>query len=273
MSSLTRPLFGRCVSGGCHTGAVLAHVFGLESEWPQHDLIGYSEEFDLGLTLAAYDSGVFPMPIEDGVPGAAMHWWSPCQRGILELDALRVSRSLRKTAARYTTSVDRDCAEVLRRCADPNRDGGWIDQTIAGVFLDLHEAGVVHSIEVWDAEQRLVGGLYGVSRGGLFAGESMFHDPDLGRDASKVALIRLVEELTAGVPEDAWRTDRLLDVQWRTEHLATLGATEVPRTSYLERLGRALEADPPSWPEAEASTRPVRLAHHGSTKPEGERNA
>ncbi|WP_203567889.1 leucyl/phenylalanyl-tRNA--protein transferase [Aestuariimicrobium ganziense] len=237
---------------------MLAHVFGYEREWPDQDLIGFSKEFDAPLTLAAYRSGVFPMPLASA-PGD-MGWWSPKQRGVLPLTALKVSRSLRRSATRYTTSVDQAFAAVVRRCADPAREGGWIDRDVVEVFTQLHAAGFVHSVEVWDDQDVLVGGLYGVSVGGLFAGESMFHDPERGRDASKVALVRLIEELAAGVPRHRLGLDRLLDVQWVTEHLASLGAVEVSRTRYLERLDRVLDAPGPRWPSPAQSRRAVELS-------------
>jgi leucyl/phenylalanyl-tRNA---protein transferase len=131
---------------------------------------------------------------------------------------------------------------VLAACADPRRPNGWIDADVERVYLGLHERGVVHSVEAW-ADDELVGGLYGVSLGGLFAGESMFHHPERGRDASKAALVALVDLLrSAG---DA--ASRLLDVQWRTEHLASLGVVEVPRPAYLARLRTALTLAAPRW--------------------------
>jgi leucyl/phenylalanyl-tRNA--protein transferase len=136
--------------------------------------------------------------------------------------------------------VDAAFPRVLAACADPHRDGGWIDSRIRAAYTHLHEAGWVHSVEVWDEEGRLVGGLYGVHVGGLFAGESMFHDEDFGRDASKVALVRLMVELAAlGVT--------LLDVQWLTEHLGTLGAYEVTRDEYLRRARAALALPTAPW--------------------------
>lgn len=220
----------------------LLHVFGPEEDWPEQDLVALSTEFDADLTLDAYRSGVFPMPI-DGSPllEGAMGWWSPMHRGVLPLDDVRITRSLRKSAKRYEVTVDRAFGEVLARCGDPERPDGWIDEQIVAVYTELHEAGHVHSVEAWTPDGRLAGGLYGVSVGGLFAGESMFHDPEIGRDASKVALLRLVEILAAGVP------GRLLDVQWVTDHLATLGAVEVDRVDYLRLVGDAVDLPPPDW--------------------------
>ena len=225
-----------------------AGPFGAPSAWPDDDLVAVSHDIDAELTLAAYGSGVFPMPLEPGLMG----WWSPVQRGVLPLGELRVTRSLRKMLPRYEIRVDTAFAEVLAACADPRRPQGWIDADVTRVYLDLHACGVVHSVEAW-ADGALVGGLYGVSLGGLFAGESMFHDPERGRDASKAALVALVGLLRAGPEETAEAggsvatPGRLLDVQWRTEHLASLGVTEIDRTDYLGRLRRALALPGPRW--------------------------
>jgi len=217
---------------------MLGSPFGLERTWPRSDLIAVSREFDPQLVLAAYRNGVFPMP----GPGGLMGWYSPMERGVLPLDALRVSRSLRKMRARYEIRVDSAFDEVLASCADPRRPGGWIDDQIRRVYRELHRTGWVHSVEAWTPAGELAGGLYGVSIGGLFAGESMFHRPDIGRDASKVALIALIELLrTAGAD------DRLLDVQWQTPHMASLGVVEIHRRAYLARLQRALLLPAPDW--------------------------
>jgi leucyl/phenylalanyl-tRNA--protein transferase len=158
-------------------------------------------------------------------------WWSPDPRGVLPLDGLRVSRSLRRSCARFVVRVDTAFRQVLEACADPGRDGRWITPEVSSAYQRLHELGWAHSVECWRGDA-LVGGLYGVAIGGLFAGESMFHRET---DASKVALVRLVELLRAD-----GRDDRLLDVQWRTEHLASLGVVDVSREEYLRRLRRAL---------------------------------
>jgi leucyl/phenylalanyl-tRNA--protein transferase len=214
--------------------------FGPPGQWRDDDLIGVSREIDAEMVLDAYRSGVFPMPIRRRLMG----WWSPLDRGVLPLDGLRVTRSLRKRLGRYEIRVDTDFAQVLARCADPKRPGSWIDARIRAIYTQLHQQGIVHSVEAWNADGVLVGGLYGVGLGGLFAGESMFHDPVLGRDASKAALVGLVERLRA-----AGGADRLLDVQWRTDHLATLGVVEIDRSDYLTRLDRALALPDPLWPD------------------------
>jgi len=145
---------------------------------------------------------------------------------------------------------------VLAACADPKRPDGWIDDRIAFAYTALNQAGYAHSVETWDSDGRLVGGLYGVHQAGMFAGESMFHHPELGRDASKVALLRLVAELARA------RID-LLDVQWLTPHLASLGVVELPRRDYLARLGVALEGEHrTTWSNAERWNSRRLLAAH-----------
>lgn len=219
----------------------LSGVFGPEVDWPAQDLIAWSDQIDPELVVAAYRTGVFPMPLPESGWADAMGWWSPVHRGILPLDDLRITRSLRQSAKRYSVTVDRAFGEVIARCADPGRPSGWIDDRILEVYTDLHRLGVAHSIEAWTSAGDLAGGLYGLSIAGLFAGESMFHDPVVGRDASKVALLGLARVLDDGVE------GRLLDVQWATDHLASLGAVEVDRTDYLRLLSEALDLPAPDW--------------------------
>jgi leucyl/phenylalanyl-tRNA---protein transferase len=199
------------------------------------DLVGMGADLEPGTLLAAYRQGLFPMPADDS--GLGMLWWSPAERGILPLDGLRRSRSLRQSVRRMEIRVDTAFAEVVAACADPRRDSGWIDGDIAAAYVRLHELGWAHSVEAWQGGE-LVGGLYGVAIGGLFAGESMFHR---ARDASKVALVGLVALLG-----DEHADQRLLDVQWETPHLRSLGAVTVPRPSYLSRLRTALQVPLPA---------------------------
>ena len=184
--------------------------------------------------MAAYRRGLFPMPVEAKGP---MAWWSPDPRGVLRPAELRISRSLRRSKARYEVRFDTAFAEVMVACADPSRDRGWIDDRVAAAYAGLYELGWAHSVEAWD-DDGLAGGLYGVSIGGLFAGESMFHRRS---DASKVALASLVDLMGDG-------PDRLVDVQWCTPHLARLGAVEVDRKTYLGVLPDLVLADGPDWP-------------------------
>jgi len=165
-------------------------------------------------------------------PEPLLGWWSPDPRGILPLDGLRVTRSLRQSAKRFEVRVDTCFERVMRGCADPSREDGWITEPFIAAYTRLHELGWAHSVEVFDRAGELAGGLYGVRIDGLFAGESMFH---VQRDASKVALVALVELMrTSGLT--------LLDVQWCTDPLASLGAIEISRREYLARLADAVVA-------------------------------
>lgn len=194
------------------------------------DVVCAGADLAPGTVLAAYRQGLFPMALDSRRPDE-MGWWSPEQRGVLPLDGLRVSRSLRQSLKHYEIRVDTAFDEVIAGCGDPSRDGGWIDDGIVAAYTALHRLGWVHSVEAW-RDGELAGGLYGVAVGGLFAGESMFARQ---RDASKAALVGLV-----GLLRDDHATHRVLDTQWQTPHLATLGVVEVPRADYLRRLGRAL---------------------------------
>ncbi len=196
------------------------------------DLVAGGADLEPGTLLAAYAVGYFPMPIGRRQLG----WFHPNPRGVLPLDGLRVSRSLRRSVRRYDMTIDAAFEDVIAACADPDRPMGWIDNRMRQAYTRLHHMGWAHSVEVWD-EDGLAGGLYGLSIGGLFAGESMFHRR---RDASKVALVHLVD-LLADQPTDG----RLLDVQWVTPHLASLGAIEIDRHRYLEALRTAVRLDPP----------------------------
>ena len=205
---------------------------------PGEDLLGVGADLSPSTLVAAYSRGLFPMGLGRHGRGR-LGWWSPDPRGVLPLDALRVSRSLRRSMRSLEVRVDTAFDEVVAGCADRRRDGRSITPSIATAYGRLHRAGVAHSVETW-ASGRLVGGLYGVSVGGLFAGESMFHRVT---DASKVALVGLVELLRADGDDR-----RLLDVQWRTDHLAGLGVVEIPRAEYVARLAIALTAPPPrAW--------------------------
>ena len=198
---------------------------------PDDDLVAAGADLAPGTLLEAYRRGLFPMP--SGRRGDPMLWFSPVRRGVLPLDGLRVSRSLRRSLGRFEIRVDTAVPEVIDACADPRRPAGWIDPAIRAAYLELHRLGWVHSVEAW-CDGRLAGGLYGVSIGGLFAGESMFHRET---DASKVALVGLVELLREDPDEP-----RLVDVQWQTPHLASLGVVQMSRREYLGRLPEAVAA-------------------------------
>jgi leucyl/phenylalanyl-tRNA---protein transferase len=186
------------------------------------------------LLVSAYSSGWFPMAIDEG----EIRWYSPDPRGIIPLDGFHVPSRLERVirSGRFRIEVDRDFPSVIRACANADRreddPGTWIDGEILTSYVELHQQGIAHSVEVWEGGQ-LAGGLYGVALGGAFFGESMFHRVT---DASKVALAALVERMTA-------RGFTLLDVQWVTPHLERFGAIEIPRNDYLALLQQALEVD------------------------------
>lgn len=179
------------------------------------------------MLLFAYRQGVFPMSESRDDP--EIFWVDPRQRGIIPLDRFRVSRSLARTLRRgqFTITFDTAFEQVLHGCAD--RDETWINPTIHALCLSLHHEGHAHSVEVWQND-RLVGGVYGISIGAAFFGESMF---SRATDASKVALAYLVDRLRRGGYQ-------LFDTQFLTPHLASLGAIEIPRAQYHRLLAAAL---------------------------------
>jgi leucyl/phenylalanyl-tRNA--protein transferase len=192
------------------------------------DVVAAGADLQPGTVLAAYRRGLFPMPDSHG----PLLWWSPVERGVIEVDGFAPSRSLRRARQRFEIRVNTAFDQVIRACADPRRPGSWIDADIIKSYTRLHRMGWVHSVEAWDGDA-LAGGLYGVAIGGLFAGESMFHHRT---DGSKAAVAGLVELLN-----DKHAADRVFDIQWVTGHLATLGATAIPREQYIRRVERALE--------------------------------
>lgn len=201
-------------------------------EWPEDDCIGSGADLEPSTLFAAYRCGAFPMPDR-----RRLLWWSPLRRGVLGPGDLRVSRSLRRSMRSFTITVDRDFEAVIDACADPGRPGAWIDASIRRAYVRLFELGHAHSVETRDEQGRLVGGLYGVGIGALFAGESMFHRRT---DASKAALVGLVDRMSA-LP------DWLIDTQWRTPHLATLGVREIPRSAYLASIEALIDLPAPDW--------------------------
>jgi leucyl/phenylalanyl-tRNA--protein transferase len=202
------------------------------------EIAGVGADLSPGTLLAAYRGGLFPMRLRARGP---IGWWSPDPRGIIPLDGMHVSRSLRRACRDFEVRVDTAFEQVMRGCADPKRPHGWIDRSFLNAYTTLHELGWAHSVETWqtDAQGReiLAGGLYGVAIGGLFAAESKFHRV---RDASKVAVVALGELMREG-------GGRLLDVQWTTDHLRSLGAVDVPRDEYLELLADAVSAPTMTW--------------------------
>lgn len=192
-----------------------------------------TEALDLPQLLGAYAIGVFPMA--DSRDADSIYWVEPRRRAILPLDGFHLSRSLRKTIAadRFRVTVDRAFDRIIALCAESvdDRPDTWINATIEQAFRRLHGLGLAHSVECWDGE-RLVGGLYGLALGRAFFGESMV---SRATDASKVAIASLVARLRVG-------GFTLLDCQFMTDHLATLGAREIDRSDYMALLGPALSA-------------------------------
>lgn len=198
---------------------------------PGEDVVAVGADLAPGTILAAYRRGMFPMAVDSGRLG----WWSPDPRGVLAPTRLRVPDSLRRSMRRFTFTVDVAFGEVVAACRAARPESEWITEEFVAAYQHLHELGWAHSVEAWRGPD-LVGGVYGVELGGLFCGESMFHRE---RDASKAANAHLCAVLVAA------GGDRLVDVQWCTDHLASLGAVEVPRADYLARLP-ALLAVPPA---------------------------
>jgi leucyl/phenylalanyl-tRNA--protein transferase len=208
----------------------------LDQATPDDDLVGIGADLEPGTLLMAYRAGLFPMGVgDDGGPPTG--WWSPDPRGVLLPGQVRITASLRKSLRQFEIRVDTAFEEVVHACADPSRHGRWITPEIIGAYACLHELGWAHSVEAW-RDGELQGGLYGLAVGGLFAGESMFHR---ATDASKCALVGLSDRVFAdGNP------NRIIDVQWATSHLASLGVIEISRRDYVARLGRALRLSAPA---------------------------
>lgn len=196
---------------------------------PGEDLVAVGADLAPGTLLAAYRSGLFPMPVDPYRRRSKMAWFSPDPRGIIPLDGLHVSRSLRRSMRRFETRMDTRFTDVVRACGDPDRPGRWITPAIVDAYSELFTLGWGHSVEVF-RDGELVGGLYGLRIERFFAGEAMFHT---ATDASKAALVALVDWLNDTGAE-------LLDVQWVTDHLASLGAVSVSRPEYLDRLRAAV---------------------------------
>jgi leucyl/phenylalanyl-tRNA---protein transferase len=200
-------------------------------------LLGVGADLAPATLLDAYRHGIFPMPVAKRGP---IGWWSPDPRGILPSTGVRVSRSLARTRRRFEIRVNTAFDDVVDACADPARPHGWINPAMRRAYRQLHDLGWAHSVEAFAVEDgELAGGVFGIAIGGLFAGESMFHRRT---DASKAALVGLCDLLTAA---DGPAERRLLDVQWTTPHLISLGAIDVARDTYLQLLGRALTLSVP----------------------------
>jgi leucyl/phenylalanyl-tRNA---protein transferase len=195
------------------------------------DIIGFGGDLSVENLRKAYRNGIFPWHI-DGLP---LPWFCPEYRAVLEFDELHIPRTLRKEYRKtnFTFTIDRDFHAVIEHCARAKRrheHGTWITREFIEAYTGLYEAGDAHSVEVWDGEE-LVGGLYGVDSGGVFGGESMFH---LRPNASKFALLFLIEHLKA-------RGATWIDIQVMTPHFQVLGAKEIERNLFLEKLEEAQE--------------------------------
>ncbi|HYI10420.1 MAG TPA: leucyl/phenylalanyl-tRNA--protein transferase [Thermoanaerobaculia bacterium] len=200
-----------------------------DPRYARSDVVAMGEDLRVETLREAYRKGIFPWPHE-GIP---LPWFSPRRRAVVLFDELHVGRSLRKAQRRsaFTFTIDRDFRSVIRACAEayrPDQDGTWIAPSIIAAYTRLHDAGDAHSVEVWEGDA-LVGGVYGVDAGGVFAGESMFHRQP---DASKLALLFLMDHLRA-------RGSLFLDCQVLTPHMEALGAREISRARFLDALAEA----------------------------------
>lgn len=209
------------------TSWVFPSLLGADPDGP----VAIGGDLEPGTLLAAYRQGLFPMPFGRR---ARLGWWSPDPRGVLPIDGFHRSRSLTRSMRHFELRVDTAFESVVRACGDPRRPHGWITEEIVTAYCRLHDLGWAHSIETW-RDGALVGGLYGVGIGAFFAGESMFHHVT---DASKAAVAGLVG-LLADTPH------ALIDVQWSTSHLASLGVIEISRPEYLRLLAVATASPSP----------------------------
>jgi len=200
-----------------------------DPRYARGDVVAIGNDLRVETLRDAYRHGIFPWPHEEL---AALPWFSPRRRAVIFFDELHVGRTLRKAMKRDVTfTIDRDFAAVIRACSlvpRPGQDGTWIDQNIIDAYTRFHASGDAHSVEVWQ-DGALAGGLYGIDSGGVFTGESMFHNAS---DASKLALLFLIEHLRA-------RGCTWIDCQVMTPHMEALGAREIPRTKFLDLLAKA----------------------------------
>lgn len=205
-------------------------VFPDVTDAPGDGPVAIGADLEPGTLLEAYSRGLFPMPMGR----RRIAWFSPDPRGVLLPNRVHVSRSLRRSMRHFEVRVDTAFAEVVDGCADPRRPHGWIDGSIRAAYQRLHEMGWAHSVEIF-LDDRLAGGLYGVGIGGLFAAESKFHRVTDASKAAVVALCRIMAEVDSSI----------IDVQWATPHLMTLGVVEVPRHDYLRSINDAMMSNGP----------------------------
>jgi leucyl/phenylalanyl-tRNA--protein transferase len=203
-------------------------------QMPKDDLVTLGADLKPETLIDSYKHGIFPMHLQIENK-REIGWWSPQQRGILPLNKINISSSLKKSMKKYFVTFDQDFDAVSEGCGDDKRPKGWINKDIKSAYKKLFELGYVHSVEVWNKKDELVGGLYGVEVNGLFAGESMFHKQT---DASKTAMVYLVNQLKEAGGE------RIFDVQWQTPHLKSMGVIKISRAKYISLLPEVMNTTP-----------------------------
>ena len=208
--------------------------FPTPEQMPKDDLVTLGADLKPETLIDSYKHGIFPMHIQIENK-REIGWWSPQQRGILPLDKINISSSLKKSMKKYFVTFDQDFDAVIEGCGDDKRPKGWINKDIKIAYKKLFDLGYVHSVEVWNKKDELVGGLYGVEVNGLFAGESMFHKET---DASKTAMVYLVNQLKEAGGE------RIFDVQWQTPHLKSMGVIKISRAKYISLLPEVMNTTP-----------------------------
>ena len=208
--------------------------FPTPEQMPKDDLVTLGADLKPETLIDSYKHGIFPMHLQIENK-REIGWWSPQQRGILPLNKINISSSLKKSMKKYFVTFDQDFDAVIEGCGDDKRPKGWINKDIKTAYKKLFELGYVHSVEVWNKNDELVGGLYGVEVNGLFAGESMFHKQT---DASKTAMVYLVNQLKEAGGE------RIFDVQWQTPHLKSMGVIKISRAKYISLLPEVLNTPP-----------------------------
>jgi leucyl/phenylalanyl-tRNA--protein transferase len=208
--------------------------FPTPEQMPKDDLVTLGADLKPETLIDSYKHGIFPMHLQIENK-REIGWWSPQQRGILPLNKINISSSLKKSMKKYFVTFDQDFDAVIEGCGDDKRPKGWINKDIKTAYKKLFELGYVHSVEVWNKNDELVGGLYGVEVNGLFAGESMFHKQT---DASKTAMVYLVNQLKEAGGE------RIFDVQWQTPHLKSMGVIKISRAKYISLLPEVMNTTP-----------------------------
>lgn len=235
----------------------------------EEELIALGADLAPGTMLAGYRRGIFPMDVSLPDGTEQLGWWSPDPRAVLRPDQIHISRSMRRVVPRFAYSVDQAFGEVVRGCADPRRPHGWVNDSFVNAYHRLFDLGWAHSIEVWETSgpgtRVLAGGLFGIQIGRLFAAESKFHSRP---NASKAAVIMLAQVLAAGTGQgrDNDQVDPLIEVQWPTTHLLSLGVSMMSREDYLDALPTLVGA--PRIPLASTMKRLLASAPDATTRTE-----